>query len=358
MLTHPEAAADAFYAMVPSGAWSYPFIALAMIATVIASQALITGTFSLVHQSIQLGYFPRLTVEHTSHEERGQIYVPLLNGFLATSCVVLVLVFRASSRLAAAYGLAVSATMAATSLAFYAVARVHFRWSRLAAGAVVAAFLVTDLGFLGANLLKFFDGGYVPALVGLAFTLVMIVWARGRSLLNHQLRRQSEPMEPFLATLPSRIDGRLPGIGVVMTATAHFAPPVLTRLVARFRRVYETTLLTTVMTEEVPHVPPGEQISLEPLGAGMHRLRIRFGFMDQPNVHQALVAALPRIAPVAPDALTYVLGIERLTAGAGGQMGGPAEGLFALLERNARNPSEYFGLPPAQVVELGARLDL
>jgi KUP system potassium uptake protein len=358
LLDHPGGVRQPFYAMVPAGAASVPFVLLGTAATVIASQALISGVFSLVYQAIRLGYFPRLSVRHTSRETMGQIYVPFINACLAVSSIALVLLFQESGRLAAAFGLAVSGTMAVTSLAFYRVARIRFGWSARASAAVVAAFLVVDLGFLGANLLKFVDGGYVSALVGSVLVVVMVVWARGRGLLRAHYADQSQPTAAFLASLQQQIDWRLPGIGVVMTATAERIPPVLLNVVRRFRALHETVLLTTVTTEEVPHVP-GDRASIEPMGEGLYRVVLRYGFMDEPRVHTALTDVLRRIAPDAkPDAITYVLGQERVVPGRAGRMGHVAERIFAALSRNAANPTDYFDLPPAQVVEIGARIDL
>jgi KUP system potassium uptake protein len=358
LLSNSDAAGQPFYAMVPSGPASLPFVLLGTAATVIASQALISGVFSLVYQSIRLGYFPRVAVRHTSHEAMGQIYVPFINAFLAVSSIGLVLLFRESGRLAAAFGLAVSGTMAVTSLAFYQVARIHFGWSRNLAALVVAGFLVVDLAFFAANLLKFVDGGYVSVIVGSGFAVIMIVWARGRSLLRAHYAAQSEPTVAFLKSLPGRIDTRLPGIGVVMTATAESIPPVLLNMVQRFRALHGTVLLTTVTTEEIPHVV-GDRASVEPLGEGLYRVMLRYGFMDEPHVHEALASVVADIEPDAESAkLTYVLGQERVIPGANGQMGLVSETIFAALSRNAANPSDFFDLPPAQVVEVGARIDL
>jgi KUP system potassium uptake protein len=358
LLTNSDAVRQPFYAMVPAGPASLPFVLLGTAATVIASQALISGVFSLVYQGIRLGYFPRVSVRHTSRETMGQIYVPFMNTFLAASSIGLVLLFRESGRLAAAFGLAVSGTMVVTSLAFYRVARVHFGWSRRLAVPVVAGFLAIDLAFFGANLLKFLDGGYVSAIVGLVFVVVMIVWARGRSLLRAHYAGQSEPATAFLSSLSDRIDSRLPGTGVVMTATPASIPPVLLNLVRRFRTLHQTVLLTTVTTEEIPHVV-GARASVEPLGEGLHRVTLRYGFMDEPHVHEALAAVVADIEPnVDPSKLTYVMGQERVIPGAGGQMGRAAETIFAALSRNAANPSDFFDIPPAQVVEVGSRIDL
>jgi KUP system potassium uptake protein len=358
LLSDSTAARQPFYAMVPQGAASIPFVLLGTAATVIASQALISGVFSLVYQSIRIGYFPRITIRHTSRQAMGQIYVPFMNFFLAVSSIALVLVFRESGRLAAAFGLAVSGTMAVTSLAFYRVARIRFGWSRLRTALLVSGFLIVDLAFLGANLLKFVDGGYVPAVVGLAFVVTMIVWGRGRSLLRAHYAGQSEPTAAFLESLPRRVGMRLPGIGVVMTATAESIPPVLLKVVQRFRTMHRTVLLTTVTTEEVPYVA-GERAAIEPLGDGLYRVTLRYGFLDDTDVHKALSRVVAQIEPGAQSAkMTYILGQERVVAGAGGRMGRVAESIFAVLSRNAANPSDFFGLPPAQVVEVGARVDL
>jgi KUP system potassium uptake protein len=360
LLNSPQAASSSpFYSMVPQGAGSYPFILLGTAATVIASQALISGVFSLVHQAIQLGYFPRVTVVHTSGEEKGQIYLPLLNWFLAASCVALVVAFRESSRLAAAYGLAVSGTMLVTSLAFYSVAQVRFHWSKATAASVVLAFLVLDGAFLSATLLKFFDGGYIPVLVGLVFFAVMLVWARGRSLLSELFRRQSESVESFLSSLPERIEQRLDGVGVIMTATAESIPPVLSRMVARFRALHATTLLTTVITEEIPYVAHADQVTVSAIDAGIFRVILRYGFMEKPHVHDAIAQVLSRVAPSVPrEEVIYVLGRESFVGGAGGNMGRVSEAFLQLLSRNAKDPTDFFALPDAQVVELGIRIDL
>jgi KUP system potassium uptake protein len=358
LLGNADAARQPYYAMVPDGSASLPFVLLGTAATVIASQALISGVFSLVYQAIRLGYFPRVTVRHTSREAMGQIYVPFINAFLAVSSIGLVLLFRESGRLAAAFGLAVSGTMVVTTVAFYQVARIHFGWAPTLAAVAVAGPLVVDLAFFGANLLKFVDGGYVSAIVGVVFAVIMLVWARGRSLLRAHYAAQSEPTASFLASLPGRVDSRLAGIGVVMTATAQSIPPVLLNVVQRFRALHRIVLLTTVTTEEIPHVV-GDRASIEPLGGGLYRVLLRYGFMDEPHVHEALTTVVPRIEPGADAAaLTYVLGQERVVPGTGGRMGRVAESVFAALSRNAANPSDFFDLPPARVVEVGARIDL
>jgi KUP system potassium uptake protein len=222
----------------------------------------------------------------------------------------------------------------------------------------VAAFLVVDFAFLGANLLKFVDGGYVPAVVGSAFVVIMIVWTRGRGLLRAHYEGQSEPTAAFLDSLSGRIDTRLDGVAVVMTATGQSIPPVLLNIVRHFRTLHRTVLLTTIVTEEVPHVAD-DQATLETLGDGLYRVVLRYGFVDNTDVHRRLSRVLDHIVPGAdPATLTYVLGQERIVPSRAGRMGLFSERVFAALSRNAANPSDFFGLPSAQVVEVGARVDL
>ena len=266
------------------------------------------------------------------------------------------LAFRESGRLAAAFGLAVSGTMVVTSLALHRVARIRFGWSPLLATTVVGGFLVVDLAFFGANLLKFRDGGYVPAIIALAFAGIMVVWARGRSLLRAFYAAQSEPPAAFLASLSSRVDARVTGMGVFMTAAAERIPPVLLNVVRRFRTLHRIVLLTTVTIEPSPHAT-GERVQIEPLGQGLYRVLLRYGFMDEPNVHDALSRALES-SQRHGGTLTYVLGQERVVPGAAGQMGPISERVYETLARNAANPSHFFELPPAQVVEVSARVDL
>ncbi len=357
LLEHPEAAARPFYSMVPGGVAGVPFVLLATAATIIASQALITGVFSLVQQAVSLGYFPRLLVRHTTREAKAQVFVPVMNVFLGTSCVLLVLLFRESGKLAAAYGLAVSCAMTATSFALYTVSRIHFGWSKVKALSVCGFFLTIDLAFLSANSLKILDGGYVPLLVGAAFFVVMIVWARGRSLATSHTRARSVPMDRFMQQVP-KLRERVPGVAVIMTATSESIPPVLSRITDRFCALHETVLLTTVVTAEVPFVvQPNADVF--PLGSGIFRVILRFGFIENPAVHQAVEAVLARVAPKGDASdIVYVLGKDRYAGGPGGRMGTTSERLFAFMSRNAYEPTEYYGLPSPQVVVIGARIDL
>jgi len=337
----------------------YPMIALASMATVIASQALISGVFSLTHQAIRLGYFPRLLVKHTSHEAEGQIYVPLLNWGLAAACIALVLVFRESTKLAAAFGLAVSGTMAITSIVYYMVTRHTWGWPRWKAVGLLVLFLSFDIPFLLANFLKFFDGGYLPFLVGIGFVLVMVSWRIGRGYLGEAVVAQSPPTEPFLADLEKNVRMRIPGTAIVLASLADGVPPVLQRLVSRFHVIHEQVVLVTVITDHVPHVPEEKRASVEPLGKGVARVLLHYGFMESPHIPNEVAKALARLGLMAEtDRLVYLIGRETFIVTEKGRMGRITEPLFALLSRNMRGVTDYFAIPPEQVVELGMQIDL
>jgi len=358
-LANPVSVQTPFYSMLPSGPWIYGAVALASFATIIASQALISGAFSLTQQAIRLGYFPRIRILHTSTESEGQIFLPMLNRGLAISCIALVLVFRKSSELAAAYGLAVSGTMAITSVVFYVVTRDNWGWSRGKSLALLLVFLAFDLPFLGANALKFFDGGYLPFCVGVVFVLVMVSWRIGRSYLADKMRTLSSPVDEFLEALPSRIIGRVPGVGVVLASQSGGIPPVLNILVRRFRVVHEHLVLVTIVTDHVPEVPAERRHRIEPLGNDVLRVILHYGYMQTPNVPEALLPALFEAGlDVAPTDVTYFLGRETLLHGPEGHMSGVLEAFFLTLSRNVRSATDYFSLPANQVVELGIQLDL
>ncbi len=359
LIDHPEAAARPFFSLVPAGPWIYPLVALAAAATVIASQALISGVFSLTHQAIRLGYFPRVEVRHTSGHAEGQIYVPLLNWGLAICCIALVLVFQESTRLAAAYGLAVSGTMVITSVVYAIVARCTFHWSRVRVGLVVAFFLSFDLPLFAANSLKFFEGGYLPFLVGMAFVLVMVVWYRGRSLVTDHFRAMATPVDQFLATLEARLLGRVPGTAVFLSSSDDRIPAALEQVIERFRVIYQDTLLVSIHTATIPTVDPDQRITLSSVGPGIRRISLQFGFMERPNLPQALGPALPQIGcPSSLDQLVYILGRESFAGTSRNRMGAVSERMFDFLARNARRATEEFGLAPEQVIEIGMQLDL
>jgi KUP system potassium uptake protein len=359
LLAHPEASAQPFFNMVPRGPAVYALVALAAPATVIASQALISGVFSLTQQAIQLGYFPRVSVRHTSSDAEGQIYVPALNWMLAGACILLVLMFQHSSRLAAAFGLAVSGTMAITSVTYYVVTRHTWGWAPWKSVALLVAFLALDVPFFAANLLKFFDGGYLPLAVGAGFLTAMVVWRVGRDALRAYYADRIVGLDAFITSLPDRGVVRTEGAAVFMASSSQGAPPVLTHFVSRVGSLHQTVLLMTITTEHVPTVPESERFELTPLDGGFFRVIARYGFMDSPSAAAVLarVAADPRVA-LDPQKATFFLGRETFVAGARGRIGVVTEGIFDALSRNASSATAYFDIPPQQVVEIGTQIDL
>ena len=356
-----------FYSLAPSGSWVYPLVALSTAATIIASQALISGAFSLTRQAVQLGYLPRVTIKHTSSETEGQIYIPSVNWALALGCIGLVLAFKASSNLAAAYGIAVTGTMAITSIAFYVVARERWQWSQLKAGALVAAFLVVDLAFFGANALKFLDGGFVPIAIAIAIFFSMRVWKRGRALLAQHFTKAATPLDSFLESIgkgtfeqsSERLPvARTPGVAVFLTSSSSGTPPLLLHHVRHTLALHATVLLVTVTTEGVPRVV-GDRFTIEPLAHGFYRVGIRVGFMETPDVPRALNALVARHdLGFSTKQITYYLGRETLLATSHGEMGQREEQLFAFLTKNSQNATRYFAIPPERVVEIGMQIDL
>lgn len=361
-------AVNPFYSLVPTELLIYPMVLLATLATVIASQALISGAFSLTQQAVQLGYMPRVTVQHTSNETEGQIYVPEVNWFLAVGCIALVLEFRESSRLAAAYGIAVTGTMAITSLAFYNVTRQRWKWPVHWALPLLLAFLCVDLTFFFSNALKFFQGGFLPILMALGIFWIMRVWKRGRALLGVHFARRARPLDDFLTALHARtyrdLDGtefpvvRVPGVAVFLTGNPAGTPPLLLHHLRHVKALHETVMLVTVSTERVPRMLEG-RTELTHLSDGFIRLQMRVGFMESPDVPRALKDAIEVFGlPFSLEDVTYFLGRETLLATSAGDMGAYEESLFAFLSRNSQNATRYFCIPPQRVVEVGMHVDL
>ncbi len=359
LLRAPSAASNPFFAMAPEGPWIYPLVALAAAATIIASQALISGVFSLTRQAVQLGYFPRVTIQHTSEDAEGQIYVPEINWGLAIACITLVLVFRESSRLAAAFGIAVTGTMAITSIVYYVVVRRTWGWSLVRALPLVALFLCFDLAFFGANLLKVADGGWVPLVVAAILFGVMVTWHRGRALLVDHLRGSKSLLADFAAEASERVHTRVPGTAVFLASTGAETPPTMLHHVRHNKILHDRVFVMTVLTEPIPRVDRGARLEIARLPNGITRIIARVGFMETPDVPQFLRdAAGVHGVEIDEHDLTYYLGHETLLATERGQMGRSAETLFSFLMRNSPEATAYFKIPPERVVELGMQLDL
>jgi KUP system potassium uptake protein len=358
VLRDPSALANPFFAMVPKGPATYVLVGLAAMATTIASQALISGVFSLTHQAVQLGYFPRVTVNHTSREAEGQIYVPLLNWGLLVACIGLVVGFKESARLASAYGIAVSGTMAITSVVFFDVTRKTWKWPLAKSLPLLILFLSFDIPFFAANLTKFLDGGYIPVLVGVVFFGIMVNWHQGREALMALLDERTIPVPEFLRSLPTSGVNRVPGTAIYLSPSSS-VPFVLVMQAKRLRALAEHVLLVTVVVEHAPQVTGEQRFSVERLEQGFVRMVLRFGYMENPDVPPLIHAALDDAKHECPlDDATYYIGRETFVAGKGGRMQPMAEAFFALLSRNAKSAIDHFALPSERVVELGIRVDL
>ncbi len=352
-----EEVGNPFFEMAPD--WGVaPLAVLATFATVIASQALITGAFSLTAQAVQLDYLPRLAIRHTSSNQSGQIYVPLVNWLLMIGCVGLVVVFRTSSALASAYGIAVTTTMLITTLIFYRVVRDRWGWSAPKALVVLLPFLVVDVMFLAANLPKIPEGGWFPLAVGAALALQMTTWRLGRQLVAERIQRGERTMAGALADALERHVARVPGTAVYLFKDVGAAAPAFVANVRHNHVLHDTVLLVSVDVADRPHVAVDKRARTTLLGDGVVQVRIVVGFMDQPDVPSVLKRVKLPAGPFDPDAATYFLGRESVTAGKAPGMHPLREELFVLLNRGAANAARFFHLPPDQVMEVGTQVEI
>lgn len=359
VLQHPESIANPFFEMVPTGNATYALVLLSSMATVVASQALISGSFSLTKQAMQMGLFPRVTVRHTAEDEAGQIYIPEVNALLAVICIILVLTFRSSSALAGAYGLGVTTTMLTTSTVFLAVLLTVRGWSKAKAIPLFLLFLCFDIPFLAANVLKIPAGGYVPLMLGAGLTVTMLIWHWGRRLIFMHYVGRHDSFDETWPTLEKVIAQRTPGTGVFMAASDAGLPPVLPHMVQRTHALHKQIIILTVVTDEKPKVETRDRLVISEMGHGFFRVHMFFGFMEQPNVPRALnLARVRRDIEYEADDLTYYLGRDRVLGGPGGEMGVIPEKFFGFLNRNATNADRYFSIPPEQVIEVGTLVDL
>ena len=356
LLVDPEAAASPFYRLAP--AWALmPLVGLATAATVIASQALISGAFSLTHQAIQLGYAPRMAVSHTSAQERGQIYVAPVNWMLMFAACALVVGFGSSSNLAAAYGMAVTANMVITTALLCVVARQRWGWGvgALALGAFV---LPIDLAFLGSNLLKLTHGGWFSLMVaGVVFAL-MSTWKRGREVLRERLEETALPIDLFLPDLETSTLPRVPGTAVFLTGDPAGTPHALLHNIKHNKVVHERTICLTLLTDDVPYVAAGERFTAKALDQGFVRAVAHYGFMEVADVPALLRRIRAQGFPIDLEDASYFLGHEQLIPTGESGMGRWRAALFAYLSRNAQSATTYFRIPPNRVVELGAQVEL
>ena len=358
IIDHPETIENPFFLMAPNWAL-YPVVGIATIATVIASQALISGSYSLTMQAVQLGYSPRVEIQHTSAQEKGQIYIPAINWALMVACIGLVLGFQSSSRLAAAYGVAVTTTMVVTSILFFVVAREKLRWSLLTAILVGGLFLVIDLAFWGANLLKIPHGGWFPLVVGAIVFTLLTTWKQGRQILASRMRERVLPLDMFVQNILDHPPARVPGTAVYMYSNPGGTPPALLHNLKHNKVLHERVLFLSIITDEVPHVPRAGRIEVKHVDNGIYTATLHYGFMQDVDVPSALLLLNEHGVPFKPMETSYFLGRETLIASK--RPSGMAiwrEKLFAAMSNNARSAASFFRLPPNQVVELGTQVEL
>ena len=356
ILHNPEAAANPFYLLAPRPLL-YPLIALATMAAIIASQAMISGAFSLTRQCVQLGYSPRVTIIHTSKQEAGQIYIPEVNNALLIGCVMVVLYFGSSTRLGAAYGIAVTGTFLMTTALLYVVARTWWGWSRLRAITLVGPFLIIDGAFFAANLMKVRQGGWVPLAIAFAIFVLMTTWNRGREIVQDLLRRGMLPIDLLLADLANRKTARVPGLAVFMTREPQGAPVVLLHHLKHNKVLHEQVVLLSILSEEVPEIPDAERITIERLTQGFYRITARYGFMETTDVPAILARAREAGIDSKPLDTTYYLGREQLIPTGTTPLWSWRKKLFVFMSRNSRSATAFYGIPPNRVVELGAQIE-
>jgi KUP system potassium uptake protein len=346
-----------FYHLAPEWA-QYPLVILATAATIIASQAVITGAFSLGQQMVRLGYSPRLNILHTSSEERGQIYIPFVNWTLFVAVIGLVLSFKSSSNLAAAYGMAVTSTMVITTVLLYVVARKRWGWSRFTAAGLMSLLLIVDLAFFSANLTKLLAGGWFPILIGVLAGLLMATWRRGRQILRQQFRTKMASHDSLLQMIEEDPPVRVPGYAVYLTAHPEGIPLSLLQNMKHNKVLHKTVGILTILTEHVPYIPFSERIHIDAIGEGLYRITARYGFMQRPNVPRLLQQCDKHGISFPAQETTYFLGRETVEIGRKRTMSRWRKHLFVWMSRNAHDASVHFGVPLNHVIEIGVQLEI
>jgi len=357
LLATPEAADNPFYRMLPD--WAVlPMVGLATAATVIASQAVISGVFSLSRQAVQLGFSPRLAIQHTSDEEEGQIYIPRANWGLLVGVIVLVVGFRSSSALAAAYGIAVTGTMATTTILALIVAERLWGWAKWQCWLLGGFFLLVDFSFLGANLLKIPSGGWFPLAIGLGMFMLMVTWRDGRRILSKRLAEGSLPLDLFLARQKDSPIHRVPGTAVFMTGTADTVPVALLHNIKHNKVLHEQVVFLTVITEPVPRIPAKDRLQIEGLAEGFYRITVRYGFVQEPDIPKVL--RLCKAFGLEFDLMqtSFFLGRETLIPTVHPEMAKWREQMFVVMSRNSVSATDFFQIPAGRVVELGTQVHL
>ncbi len=357
LLTNPAAAENPFYLLAPSWAL-YPLVVISTLATIIASQAVITGAFSLSQQAAQLGFLPRMEVKHTSEQEIGQIYVPMVNWALLLGTLYLVFEFRSSSRLAAAYGIAVTTTMFITTILTYVVMRRKWNWSLIGAIPLSLIFLVVDLSFFGANSMKILDGGWFPLLLASVIFLLMITWKRGRKILAQQLMARAVSQDKFIKEVFQNCKTRVPGTAIFLSATPKGIPIALTKNNEHNHILHERIIVMTMTTLEVPQVPKKDRVQVDEVVPGFFRVIAQYGFMESPNVPELLKNCEELGLIVNLEQTTFFLGRETLIASNRTEMPRWQEKIFAFMAQNAQRATDYFKIPSDRAIEIGTVVDM
>jgi KUP system potassium uptake protein len=357
VLTDPKALENPFFLLYPD--WALlPMVVLATVATVIASQAVITGAYSISQQAIQLGLLPRLEIRHTSEAHYGQIYMPRVNFTLLVGVLLLVGLFRSSSALASAYGIAVTGTMVVTGMMAFVVVWKVWRWSALAAAALIVPFVLIDLIFLGANLLKVFEGGWVPLALGGAVMVLMYTWRRGSRLLFEKTRKEEFPLTNLVRMLERKPPIRVPGTAVFLTSTPDCAPTALMHSLKHYKALHEHNVILTIQVDDAPRVDPAERVRIENVGQTFTRVALRFGFMETPNVPRALAIARKLGWQFDIMSTSFFLSRRALKPAARSGMPRWQDHLFIMLTRIANDATDYFQIPTGRVVEVGTQVTI
>ena len=372
VLRDPSTDVNPFYLLAPRG-FLYPLVVIATLATIVASQAMISGGYSLAQQCMQLGYSPRLSIIHTSYRQAGQIYVPEVNKLIATGCILLVLSFQTSDNLTAAYGIAVTGAFAITSVLYAVLARQRWNWPIIAIVGFLFVFLFSDLTLFAANAIKLASGGWVTMLIAIGVFTIMSTWKTGRTMLNRILQAGSLPLDLFLTDVERKKPPRVPGTAVFMTSSADGVPVVLLHHLKHNKVLHEQVVLMSIKTEEIPEIFSEERLTLEKLDHGFFRVAARYGFMETPDVPEILYRLRQAGLKARQNDTTFYLGRERVLIS--DRRRGPRAGtrtapddmemnmsrwrkkLFVFLQRNAKSATEFFGIPPNRVVELGAQVE-